>query len=121
MVCSRTACSWRAGSSREKARRPSPSGRSKRVEASTSGVRHACICHQSVNAAIQKSASEMTTMNTDVYKMPPTDPPPPGGDQQTPGSAQRAPGPLPPLPPCAHPPVRHPGDCRNSDSPTTRD
>ena len=56
MVCSSTACSWRAGSSSEKERPVPPSGRSKRVEASVSGVRQACICHHSVNAAIQKSA-----------------------------------------------------------------
>ncbi len=66
MVWSSTVCSCRAGSSSENDTWASPSGLLNRVEASTSGVRQACICHHSVQAAIQKSASEAAAMKTDV-------------------------------------------------------
>ena len=71
MVWSSTACSCRAGSSRLKASPTPPLGGWKRVAASVSGVRQACICHHSVKAAIQKRASETTAMNTEVSKVPP--------------------------------------------------
>lgn len=61
-----------AGSSNENDTCSSPSGLLNRVEASTSGVRHACICHHRVKAAIQNKASETTAMKTDVST---TDPP----------------------------------------------
>lgn len=71
MVWSSTACSWRAGSSSEKDRCSPPSGLLNRVEASTSGVRHACICHHRVKAAIQNKASETAAIRTDVSKRSP--------------------------------------------------
>ncbi len=77
MVWSSTACSCRAGSSSEKDRCSPPSGLLNRVEASTSGVRQACICHHSVNAAIQNNASETTAMKTDVSNRSPQIPKPP--------------------------------------------
>ncbi len=78
MVWSSTACSCRAGSSNENETCSSPSGLLNRVEASTSGVRHACICHHRVKAAIQNKASETTAMKTDVSTTDPPDPIPPG-------------------------------------------
>lgn len=71
IVWSSTACSCRAGSSSENETCSSPSGLLKRVEASTSGVRHACICHHRVKAAIQNKASETAAMKTDVSKRSP--------------------------------------------------
>src|SRR5690606_16430875 len=74
MVWSSTACSCRAGSSSENDRCSPPSGLLNRVEASTSGVRQACICHHRVNAAIQNKARETTAMKTDVSKQIPPEP-----------------------------------------------
>lgn len=80
IVWSSTACSCRAGSSSEKDTCSSPSGLLNRVEASTSGVRQACICHHRVKAAIQNRASETAAMKTDVSKQIPPDPRTPSGD-----------------------------------------
>jgi hypothetical protein len=41
------------------------------------GVRHACICHHRVNAAIQNKASETAAMKTDVSNRSPQIPEPP--------------------------------------------
>ncbi|GHE33718.1 hypothetical protein GCM10017778_15880 [Streptomyces vinaceus] len=85
------------------------------MEASVSGVRHACICHHSVKAAIQNRANEIPNMTTEVYKTSPTDMPrhpaaigkPPRGSRRAPRPARPCFPQLPLLPPRAHPPV-HP-------------
>ncbi|GHI87744.1 hypothetical protein Sxan_51080 [Streptomyces xanthophaeus] len=75
------------------------------MEASTSGVRQACICHHSVKAAIPNKASEITDMNTEVYKLSPTDmPQPQAAIVKPPGDAQRAPRPAAPASPSCAPP-----------------
>ncbi|GBQ00351.1 hypothetical protein SSP531S_17660 [Streptomyces spongiicola] len=65
------------------------------MDASVSGVRQACICHQSVNAAIQKSAKEMAPMSKDMSNVPPND----RGDRR--GGPPRPPRCSPLEPPCA--------------------
>ncbi|GAA3342105.1 hypothetical protein GCM10020358_35870 [Amorphoplanes nipponensis] len=59
-MCSSTACSCRAGTSRLKVSRCSPSGAANRVDASVSGVRQACIVHHRVTAAKPASTNETT-------------------------------------------------------------
>ena len=71
MVCLSTVCSCLAGTSNENENSDAPSGWANFVAARVSGVRHACIIHQRVAAAIVKRASDTATIVAAIIDSPP--------------------------------------------------